>query len=41
MSQDILAVAPLNSILVLSRKEFVDSSWLVKNDLIQVVKQLK
>ena len=41
MSQDILTIAPLNSILVLSRQEFVDPSWLVKDDLVQVVEELK
>ena len=41
MSQDVLTVAPLNSILILSRQEFVDPSRLVKNDLVQVVEELK
>ena len=41
MSQDVLTVAPLNSILILSRQEFVDPSRLVKDYLIQVVEELK
>ena len=28
LSEDVLAVAPFNPVLVLARQEFVDSSWL-------------